>query len=154
MTIKDIVDYVMHTPENTNPNILKDMLSQMEGSSEIIDGYLYTIEGHFLVINDGNNSSYDIQSIDETTLTQLSQLYNNDQQFILILEDYNDYKQGVIMSPVTPWDEEATVAFIGTYIYPKSNEAISIYISCIGYPYEDDEEVGIQYIWYTSVPLT
>jgi hypothetical protein len=27
MTIKDIIDYVMHTPENTNPNILKDMFS-------------------------------------------------------------------------------------------------------------------------------
>jgi hypothetical protein len=51
------------------------------------------------------------------------------------------------MSPITPWDEEATVWFKGTYIYPKSSEAIPLAINCIGYPYEDDEEVGIYYEW-------
>lgn len=30
MTIKEIVEYVLHTPYNTNPNILTEMLEQFE----------------------------------------------------------------------------------------------------------------------------
>lgn len=34
MTIDEIVAYVMHTPNNTNPAVLKSMLSQLEGGEE------------------------------------------------------------------------------------------------------------------------
>ena len=33
MTIKEIVDYVMHTPTNTNPAVLISMLEGLEGES-------------------------------------------------------------------------------------------------------------------------
>ena len=33
MTHEEIIKYVMHTPENPNPRVLKDMLEQMSVSS-------------------------------------------------------------------------------------------------------------------------
>lgn len=38
MTIDEIISYIMDTPENTNPNILKEMLNEMAsggGSSRV-----------------------------------------------------------------------------------------------------------------------
>lgn len=37
MTIQEIINYVMHTPKNTNPAVLKSMLEQLDtGSADII----------------------------------------------------------------------------------------------------------------------
>ena len=33
MTIEEIIKYAKHTPENTNPNVLKSMLSQIPSST-------------------------------------------------------------------------------------------------------------------------
>lgn len=33
MSIDEIVEYVMHTPYNSNPRVLKDMLGQLAGAS-------------------------------------------------------------------------------------------------------------------------
>ena len=39
MTIQEIINYITHTPENTNPSILKDMLKQISGNSGSDDMY-------------------------------------------------------------------------------------------------------------------
>ena len=49
MTKEEIIEYIMNSPENTNPNVLKGMLDEMGGSSEQI-GYKVTI------INNTNRS--------------------------------------------------------------------------------------------------
>ena len=40
VTIDDVMNYVLHTPENINPSILKQMLVELTGGSEeiIYDG--------------------------------------------------------------------------------------------------------------------
>ena len=50
MEIQDILNYVMHTPANTNPNVLKSMLNELSnGSGELkkitLDGTLDNIFG-------------------------------------------------------------------------------------------------------------
>lgn len=44
MEVEDILNYVMDTPGNTNPNILKPMLSQLKGGS---DGDILFITSHY-----------------------------------------------------------------------------------------------------------
>ena len=39
MTINEIIDYVTHSPENTNPNVLRSMLrNQVSGGQDIPEG--------------------------------------------------------------------------------------------------------------------
>lgn len=37
MTIQEIIDYVVHTPENSNPAVLKSMLEQLGSTSSAAD---------------------------------------------------------------------------------------------------------------------
>ena len=150
MTINDVIDYVMHTPENPNPAVLRDMLLQMEGSSEITEDYLYTIEGTFSASYDGADYLYSVLNVDET---MLSQLYSDDQQFVLILKDPNNNIQGVIMTPVdsldtleSPYGDEPVIGFMGTYLYNQSGTPISLDIVCTGYFDEIDEELYYEWV--------
>lgn len=49
MTIQKIINYITHTPENTNPNVLKDMLKQISGSSDSDDIYQKFIDNMIFI---------------------------------------------------------------------------------------------------------
>ena len=54
MTNQKIVDYVINTPNNTNPAILKQMLKDIAGSGGNVD---VTIDGETLVIAENSTAT-------------------------------------------------------------------------------------------------
>lgn len=37
MVVEDIIKYILHSPNNTNPNVLKDMIEKYKGQNSEID---------------------------------------------------------------------------------------------------------------------
>ena len=72
MNKSEIINYIMNTPENTNPNILKNMLSNYENGSATIEFCSVTVEevesnGATLEIN-YNGANYQSSMMCETDL--------------------------------------------------------------------------------------
>ena len=57
MTIADIIAYIMHTPENTNPAVLKSLLAQFADSSQPDLSFVTATADKILKGYDGASSS-------------------------------------------------------------------------------------------------
>ena len=86
MTIDEIIDYVTHSPENTNPNVLRSMLgNQVSGGQELPEGALIFLPAE----------------VDETTMAlnktwnEINQgfYYIRDNGYILILTAVEDSQE-------------------------------------------------------------
>ena len=86
MTINEIIDYVTHSPENTNPNVLRSMLgNQVSGGQELPEGALIFLPAE----------------VDETTMAlnktwnEINQgfYYIRDNGYILILTAVEDSQE-------------------------------------------------------------
>lgn len=70
MTKDEIIDYVLNSPENTNPNILKGMLDQLDSGS-------------------GESVTYieDINNILDHTYAEILELIENEEIAVIIYEE-------------------------------------------------------------------
>lgn len=50
MEKEQIIEYIMHTPHNANPSVLKGMLNNLSGSSEPVDNIQVEIKDNKLSI--------------------------------------------------------------------------------------------------------
>lgn len=84
ITVKDVFDYVMNTPENTNPNVLKSMLNELsgDGGTSFLNALLIELVGSPLT---GFTSS--------TTYDQIDQAYKNDNSVAVV--DPNNKLYGI-----------------------------------------------------------
>lgn len=77
ITIKDVFDYVMNSPENTNPNVLKSMLSEMSGGG--FDSNSNFLNALLIDIRESENNF-----TANVTYNQIDQAYKGD-YFVLVM---------------------------------------------------------------------